>query len=65
MCYHTIVKPQHIAISNASHVKDTCDLKSFIVYALRESVYVYDSMVNSILNWTVKIRKLMHKIFMT
>ena len=39
-------------------VKDICGLKSFILFELHKPVYVYDSMVYSILNRTVKKRKL-------
>ena len=38
-------------------VKDTYGLKSCLLSALRKSVYVYDSVVNSILHRTFKIRK--------
>ena len=52
--YRTIVKPKRTAMHNAILVKDTYGLKPC---ALRKSLYVYDSVVNSILNWPFKIRK--------
>ena len=36
---------------------DIYGLKSCLLSALCKSLYVYDSVVNSILNWTFKIRK--------
>ena len=38
-------------------IKDTNGLKSCLLSALRKLLYVYDSMVYSILNRTFKIRK--------
>ncbi|KAK2183175.1 hypothetical protein NP493_321g02003 [Ridgeia piscesae] len=38
-------------------LKDTYCLKSCLLSAVRKSLYVYDSVVNSILNRTFKIRK--------
>ena len=37
--------------------KDTYGLKPRLLSALRKSLYVYDSLVNSILNRTFKMRK--------
>ena len=56
--YRTVVKQQRTAMKNANLVKDTYGLNSFILSALRKSLYVYDSVVNSILIRTVKIRTL-------
>ena len=56
--YRTVVKQQRTAMTNANVVKYTYSLKSFILSALCKSLYVYDSVVNSILIRTVKIRKL-------
>jgi len=46
------------AMYSANRIKDSYGLKSVILSALLKSLYVYNSVVNSILNWTVKIRKL-------
>ena len=53
-----VVKPQCTAMQNANRVKDTYGLKLFLLSVLHESLYVYDTVVNSKLNRTVKIGKL-------
>ena len=56
--YRTVVKPQRTTMQNTNPVKDTYGLNSLLLSALRKSLYVYNSVLNSMLSWTVKIKKL-------
>ena len=49
-------KPQRTVMQNANPVKDTYGLTSWLLSALRKSLCVYDTVKNSILNRTFKIR---------
>ena len=56
--YKCLSKPQRTPMSKANPVKDTYGLTSCLLSALRKSLCVYDSVINSLLNWTFKIRKI-------
>ena len=56
--YRSVAKPQRTQMENANRAKDTHGLKSFILHALRKSLYIYDNEVNSMVNRKVTMRKL-------